>query len=227
MLRERRETSRSVCRFVLKETVTLTGQLDFARQLIFNSASSLWGAGGLVIESGLYATNSVNNTFTGPVTIRGGLWGGNVGATFGQSSQVTVEAGGAIQLFGTSSFTANRPLSLTGSGSAAVGGYALAASGGGTKTWSGPIVPGGDVVVQAFGTTATSLLLSGLLELRGVHLTASPSAGHLVATTGVVSGLGEVRVNAVAGVQGLYLAGTIPTRSWDDPGQLGHVVHRA
>lgn len=122
----------------LQETLTLTGSVDFTRQFAFNSASSLRGTGGLVVESGLYATNSVNNTFTGPVTL------------------------------------------------------------------------GGDVVVQAFGTTATTLLFSGSLELRGFNLTASPSAGHLVATTGVVSGLGEVRVNAVATAQGLYLAGTTP-----------------
>jgi hypothetical protein len=217
----------------LQQTLTLTGQIDFTRQFIFNSASSLTGSGGIILESGVFATNSTTNNFTGPVVLRGGLWGGNVNATFGQSTSVTVEPGGAIQLFGTSSITVNRPLSLAGTGSPEVGGYALAASGGGTKTWSGPTTLAGNATVRSFGTTATSLQLTGTVDLAGHTLTATPTAGNLVRITGVVSGAGGVILNAFADAQGLFLTGTAPntftgtvrsnvgTLAIRDDGQLG------
>lgn len=192
----------------LQQTVTLNGQVDFSRQFVFNDSSTLSGTGGLIIESGLFATNSNTNNFTGPVVIRRGLWASNTNNGFGQSSRVTVEPGGSIQLFGNSSLTVNRPLTLAGVGTPTVGGYALAAFGAGVKNWSGAITLGGNARVTAFANSG--LHLSGSVALEGFELRVGASPGGGVGISGVISGTGGLVYSPAGSAERLSLTGTQP-----------------
>lgn len=193
----------------LQSTLTVNGGLSFDRQFVLNSAAPISGNGGITLASGLFATNSTQNTFTGPVLIQGGLYGANTAAGFGNAPSVTIESGGSIQLFGANStFSVNRSLFLAGSGAQLQGAYALAASGAGTKSWSGAITLTGDARVQAFGGAV--LNLSGPIALEGHTLTATGSgnANDRVLISGVVSGEGDIVANSSTAGRGVALSGT-------------------
>lgn len=190
----------------LNQTLTLNGLNSFDRQFIFRpdaGTSGISGNGGLRVQSGVFATNG-NNTYTGATVVSGGLLGGSTSAAFGNSSSVTVESGGGIQLFGTGTVNVNRPLFLSGSGDGVVTTYALAATSGagntsgGTKAWAGEITLLGNSTMRFFGGSPLALTGASPLDLNGhtASFITSSGATNAISLSKPIQGSGGITVNA-------------------------------
>jgi len=188
---------------ILQQTVTVTGGASFPNQLIARSGAAISGPGGITLIGGIFATNSGSNSFSGGVLVEGGLYGGSSTAAFGDSTNVSIQSGGSIQLFGRDlSFAVPQAISIAGAGSALAGNYALAATQGGTKTVQGLVSLTDDAAVSAFTgtgtldtvapTLTTILRLAGGVALGGNTLTANAASGARVEATGATTGTGGI-----------------------------------
>ena len=122
---------------------------------------TLLGTGGVTLQS--------PNSFTGAVAIQAGHLQLQDPAALGATSQVTVAAGGALELqgglvFGNSAATGTIPLVLNGPGLAASPAGALD-SVGGNNTYSGPITIGSGGATIAASQAGTTLTLTGGVDL--------------------------------------------------------------
>lgn len=188
---------------ILNQTLTIIGGADIDRQLGFSSVSVISGPGGLRIAGGISVISSNTNTFSGSLVIENGasLGVSRLGG-FGNSSGVTIEAGGELQLITGNFPSGDKPLSIAGAGNESGAGYALSAAGpaGTFAVWSGAITLQGDTKMGAINNN--KLTLSGLatVDLAGNVLTLSPenSAGDQISISKSVQGNGSILVDAGA-----------------------------
>lgn len=173
----------------LDANLTLRGIVSFDRQFIFSSAAPISGSGGLRVESGVFTTNAINS-YLGETVVTGGILGSNANGGFGGTSGVRVEGTGSIQIFGNS--TIDKPLSIGGFGSVALGNYSLASSGAGTRNWSGPITVTADTRIRAF--SGSTLSLTNTLDLGGNELQLFSSTDSSILSSGVISGNGDLTI---------------------------------
>ncbi len=187
----------------VNQTLTLNGVNSFDRQFIFGSTAVISGIGGITVQSGVFATNAAN-AYSGPTLITGGLWGASNSGSFGNTSSVTVQSGGGLQLFGTGTMNVNRPLFLSGSGDGTITTYALAASSGagnsngGTKAWAGAVTLLGASTLRSFSGSALALTGLDPLDLNGhtVTFATSASSQDAITITKPIQGSGGIVVNA-------------------------------
>ena len=186
---------------VLNQTLSIHGGATFTNQLGIRPTAVISGAGGLRIESGITVINSAN-TYSGATVVAGGAVGISSSSGFGNSPSVEVQSGGGIQLVASSSsVSVNKPLTLAGQGTEALGFYALAATGG-NGTWSGPVTLAGNAAVRSFNSGV--LTLSGGVNLAGhtLALGHGPAAADIVSVSSVVSGTGGILVVGAADAAG-------------------------
>ena len=140
----------------LNQTLTVSGGVDFERQLILISSAVVSGSGGLTWVGGVGAINSAS-TYTGPTLISGGALGFTATGGLGGTSSVTVASGGSLQL---QNNVVNKPLSLAGAGSNNL--PALHSALDQVSGWSGPITLAANTSIGARGTS--TLVVSGVIS---------------------------------------------------------------
>jgi len=192
----------------LNQTLEIEGGPNFSNQFLLDSTAVVSGPGGVRIKAGITAFNAIN-TYSGQTVIEAGGLGVNRNSSFGSSPSVTVQTGGWIQLIGPTNFAIDKPLTIAGVGSADLtNGYALSATGGLSKEWTGPITLSGNASVLAFGGTFFTLSGSSGLQLAGHALTlkTSGSVDDMLTVSKVIGGSGNLVIQANSASPGVMLS---------------------
>ncbi len=186
----------------INQTLSITGGVDFDRQLIFGNAASFNGPGGVTWAGGVGIINSTNN-YSGPTTIAAGAISVNKSGAFGNSPSVTIQVGAALQLNGGSTPTINRPLFVAGDG---VFGFPALHASSGWSLWAGPFSLTANGRIGALA--GASLTLNGTISLDVHDLTVDSAAAGLVVLGDVLSGQTSSTTNGlISGTGGITKTG--------------------
>ena len=201
--------------FTIDDGTGAAGTAWTAPQLQGNGALTKTGVGTLSLGAG---SSNFGTAFTGTITVSAGLLQlGNAGSPLGNTTAGTsISSGAALNVNGTTQ-SAAEPLTLAGTGLAAIPAGALTSSTG-TGTWVGPITiasggatiggGAGALVLSSAATVNASvgnltlatgsgaLTLSGTVNIGSNTLTMNQGAGRTTLnSTAIISGTGSVVVN--------------------------------
>lgn len=190
-----------------------------ANQLTLNGASSasysgvIWGPGAVIKTGSELQTLNGSNTFTGGLTVNGGVLALGTTGRLAANSAVTVNTGGTFDVSASSSPTIG---SLGGTGGTiAIGANML---GVGSGAYAGVIAGTGGIVKSTAGTlalngintyTGTTLVTAGALRIGGdtAHSAASVSSSISVASGASLGGAGVVNGNVAVSAGGSLAPG--------------------
>ncbi|MDB4635617.1 autotransporter-associated beta strand repeat-containing protein, partial [Flavobacteriaceae bacterium] len=178
-----------------------TGNFDYYNRFesgTFNNNIIKHGSGTLKIRNG-------NNDFTGAVTVNDGLLDISVAADLGNTSGVTINNGGTLQLSG--GINVSSPLTLNGNGVSSLGAlYFLS----GNNTYSGAITLGSNTsITSAAGNQTISGSVNGAYDLSVTSEGTWTQSGEVGGTTPLTNYSLNAGVNNITLSGGHQVAGPI------------------